>query len=162
MAKTHRASGRAVVIKEDKILLMKYKNGQYYNFPGGGVNEGETLAECAKREVLEESGITVVVNNMLFTLEVETKRYGLSGDPHISVFFSCTVDENKPTTIPIEPDSSPDDPSIFSVAEWVPINKLKDINFLPYIPENIIEYVNSGIFSPAFLSGQFEKNIRKD
>jgi 8-oxo-dGTP pyrophosphatase MutT (NUDIX family) len=87
MAKTHRASGRAVVIKDGRLLLTKYKNGQYYNFPGGGVEEGETLAECTKREVLEESGITVVVEDMLFTLEVETKRCGISGDPHISVFF---------------------------------------------------------------------------
>lgn len=157
MAKTHRASGRAVVIKNSQILLTKFKNGQYYNFPGGGVKEGETLAECAKREVLEESGITVVVENMLFTQEVETKRYGISGDPHISVFFRCTVDDNIPATVPSEPDYSPDDPSILAVAEWVPINKLKEINFLPYIPDNILEYVQTGVFSPRFLSGHFEK-----
>jgi len=50
-------------------------NGAYYNFPGGGVEEGETLAECTKREVLEESGITVHVEEMLFTLEVESRRW---------------------------------------------------------------------------------------
>ena len=157
MAKTHRASGRAVVIKDNKILLTKYMNGQYYNFPGGGVEEGETLAECAKREVLEESGITVIVEDMLFTLEVETKRYGIAGDPHISVFFKCTVDYNIPATVPIKPDYSPDDPSITAVVEWVPIVKLKEINFLPYIPDNIVKYTQTGVFNPKFLSGHFEK-----
>lgn len=157
MAKTHRASGRAVIIKDGCILLTKFKNGQYYNFPGGRVEEGETLAECAKREVLEESGITVVVNEMLFTLEVETKRCGISGDPHISVFFRCTVDESVPSTLPCKPDFSPDAPSIQAVVEWIPINRLKEINFLPYIPDNIFEYVHTGVFSPTFLSGQFEK-----
>jgi 8-oxo-dGTP diphosphatase len=158
MAKTHRASGRAVIIKDGHILLNKFNNGQYYNFPGGEVKEGETLAECAKREVLEESGVTVIVNDMLFTLEVETKRYGISGDPHISVFFRCTVDDSIPSTLPCKPDFSPDDPSILAVVEWVPINRLKEINLLPYIPDNIFEYVHTGVFSPTFLSGHFEKS----
>lgn len=157
MAKTHRASGRAVVIRDAQILLTKYMNGQYYNFPGGGVEEGETLAECAKREVFEESGITVVVEDMLFTLEVETERCGISGDPHISVFFRCTVDDNMPAAAPSKPDYSPDDPSIVAVVEWVPISKLAEINFLPYIPDNIQEYAQTGVFSPRFLSGHFEK-----
>ena len=87
MAKTHRVSGRAVIIKDGCILLNKFNNGQYYNFPGGGVEEGETLVECVKREVLEESGITVTVNDMLSTLELETKRYGISGGL-ILMFFS--------------------------------------------------------------------------
>lgn len=157
MAKTHRASGRAVVIKDDKILLTKFKNGQYYNFPGGGVEEGETLSECAKREVMEESGMIVSVGEMLFTLEVETKRYGISGDPHISIFFNCTVDDNTSPNIPSHPDRSPDDNSL-AVTEWVPINQLKEINFLPYIPDNIIDYVKTDTFNPKFLSGHFEKS----
>jgi 8-oxo-dGTP pyrophosphatase MutT (NUDIX family) len=157
MAKTHRVSGRAVVIKEGKILLTKFKNGLYYNFPGGGVEAGETLAECTKREVLEESGIAVFVEDMLFTLEVETKRYGIPDDPHISIFFRCVVDDNIPVVVPCKPDYGPDDPSIQAVTEWVPISKLKEINFLPYIPGNILEYVQTGEFTPKFLSGHFEK-----
>lgn len=44
MTKTHRVSGRAVIIEDGKILLNKFRNGLYYNFPGGGVEDGETLA----------------------------------------------------------------------------------------------------------------------
>jgi 8-oxo-dGTP diphosphatase len=157
MAKTHRVSGRAVIIKEDRILLTKFKNGLYYNFLGGGVEEGETLSECTKREVLEESGITVIAEDMLFTLEVETKRLNICGDPHISVFFRCTVDENVQAIVPSQPDYSPDDPTNAAIAVWVPLNKLFEINFLPYIPDNILEYVKTGEFHPKFLSGHFQK-----
>ena len=45
MAKTHRVSGRAVIIKDGCILLNKFNKGQYFNFPGGGVEEGETLVD---------------------------------------------------------------------------------------------------------------------
>jgi len=158
MARTHRVSGRAVVLKEDKILLTKFKNGLYYNFPGGGVEAGETLAECTKREVLEESGITAFVEDMLFTLEVETKRYGIPDDPHISVFFRCIVDDNIPAAVPCKPDYSPDEPTILAVTEWVPISKLKEINFLPYIPDKILDYIQTGEFTPKFLSGHFENS----
>lgn len=156
MAKTHRVSGRAVIIEDGKILLNKFRNGLYYNFPGGGVEAGETLAECTKREVLEETGITVVVEEALFTLEVEAKRSNIPGDPHISVFFRCVLDD-VPIRIPTMPDYCPDEPSNLAVTEWVPISKLREMNFLPYIPDQIINYVQTGVFSPAFLSGDFEK-----
>lgn len=157
MSRTHRASGRAIIIHEGHILLIRYKNGQYYNFPGGGVEDGETLAECVKREVLEETGLTVDVGEMLFTLEVETARLGINGDPHISVFFRCTIDSRVPEAVPCKLDHSPDDPTSLATATWVPLNRLREFNFLPYIPDIILDYSKSGVFRPAFLSGHFEK-----
>lgn len=161
MTKTHRVSGRAVIIEDGKILLNKFRNGLYYNFPGGGVEDGETLAECTKREVLEETGITVVVGEALLTLEVETKRCNIPGAPHISVFFRCTL-EDVPFRIPTMPDHCPDEPTSQAVTEWVPISKLMEISFLPYIPDQIINYVQTGVFSPTFISGHFENTRQRD
>ena len=42
---------------------------EYYTFPGGGLEEGETLEECAIREVKEEFGINVKVIRKLYELE---------------------------------------------------------------------------------------------
>jgi len=47
-----------VVMKEGKILLGKDTHkGDVYGIPGGHWESGETLKECAMREVEEESGV---------------------------------------------------------------------------------------------------------
>ena len=45
--------------------------GEYYVFPGGGLEENETLEECAKREIFEEFGIVVEVKNKLYLKKVD-------------------------------------------------------------------------------------------
>ncbi len=47
-----RVSSRAIIIDNDKILLNKFGDGVYYNFPGGGIEENETALEAVVRELL--------------------------------------------------------------------------------------------------------------
>lgn len=48
-----------VVVKDDKILIGRdtRKGDEVYGVPGGHWESGETLKECAAREVQEESGV---------------------------------------------------------------------------------------------------------
>ncbi len=49
-----------VTNKRGQFLLGKRKNGYkagYFGFPGGRVEVGENVLDCAKREILEETGI---------------------------------------------------------------------------------------------------------
>jgi 8-oxo-dGTP pyrophosphatase MutT (NUDIX family) len=48
---------RCIVIKDDSILLCKNIAGNFYFFPGGGLELGETINECIIREIDEEMGI---------------------------------------------------------------------------------------------------------
>ncbi|MEK7531199.1 MAG: NUDIX domain-containing protein [Patescibacteria group bacterium] len=51
-----------LVLKDGKVLMGKRTNAHgdgYYCGPGGHVEYGETIVECAKREALEETGLTV-------------------------------------------------------------------------------------------------------
>lgn len=50
-----REAVRAVVIKNNKILMVNSKNKDY-KFPGGGVKKNEDKIEALKREVEEETG----------------------------------------------------------------------------------------------------------
>lgn len=51
----------AVVVRDDRVLLVQRKNpphAEKWGFPGGKVEWGETMAEAAVRELLEETGVT--------------------------------------------------------------------------------------------------------
>lgn len=63
-----RATG--IVIKEGKILLIqRIKPGEeYYVFPGGGLEMGESIEEALVREVGEELSLEVTEFRLLFDL----------------------------------------------------------------------------------------------
>lgn len=51
-----------IIRKDDKVLIGKRINAHHANVwsvPGGHLEFGETLAECARREVMEETGIEI-------------------------------------------------------------------------------------------------------
>lgn len=59
-----------IILKDDKILLVYEKNANYWGFPKGHIEEGETEIQTALREIKEEVGLDVKID--------ETKRYTLN------------------------------------------------------------------------------------
>ncbi len=59
----------AVVVDGGRVLVMKrHKRGRDYAvLPGGGVEEGETAAEAALRELHEETTLVAEVDRLLWT-----------------------------------------------------------------------------------------------
>lgn len=54
-----RPSVRAVIIKNGKIAMVHSLKYDYYKFPGGGLESGESHLEAMVREVKEETGLAV-------------------------------------------------------------------------------------------------------
>ena len=63
MNKTIREAVRCFLVKDSKVVVIKYKSGNikegYYDIPGGKIEKGETPEEAAIREMKEETGIKV-------------------------------------------------------------------------------------------------------
>ncbi len=55
-----RPSVRGIIIKNGRIAMMHSLKYDYYKFPGGGIDTGETHLQTLIREVKEESGLTVI------------------------------------------------------------------------------------------------------
>jgi len=59
---------RTVVIVDGRVLLVRHGYVAGWQFPGGGVDPGETAEAAAKREVLEETGFAIEGQMQLFGL----------------------------------------------------------------------------------------------
>ena len=105
-----RIAGRGIVVREGKILLSHELNTGVYMTPGGGIEDGETLSECCKRELMEETGYIVEPLQHFLTINeysFETK--------YVSNYFICEViGEGKQILTDIEVEHG-------IVPEWVKI-----------------------------------------
>ena len=71
-----------VLVEDDRVALIeRFRGGNhYYVFPGGGVDEGETIEEAAIREMEEETGLRVTVRCKLAEIYfgLSTQHYYLA------------------------------------------------------------------------------------
>ena len=63
-----------VIIKDNKVLLIKDKKDFFWKFPGGQAEPNETLEQTCIREVKEELGIDVSDLKHLLTITLQKDR----------------------------------------------------------------------------------------
>jgi ADP-ribose pyrophosphatase YjhB (NUDIX family) len=77
-----------VVLNARNELLLAhhvYRSGIVWGLPGGGVQHGESLEHAMRREVLEETGLSVEVSGLL-QVSLDARR------PLLNCYFLCTVE----------------------------------------------------------------------
>jgi 8-oxo-dGTP diphosphatase len=122
------------ILKDGKVLLHKRRSDSHghdtWAFPGGHLESGESLEDCARRETLEEAGIRIknirfgTVTNDIFdegTLTGTSKHY-------ITLIMLADWDSGEPRVM--EPDKA-------ERWEWFAWDELPEPLFLPL--ENLVK-----------------------
>lgn len=108
-----------IIVNDGKILLVKTESIGKYFFPGGGIERGENVIGALNREILEETGIEVEIENFFmfkekfFYHDLLNKAY-----QHYYFFYIC-----KPKTFDLLKNKNKDRP------RWVDLKSLKIKNF---------------------------------
>lgn len=84
--KQTRIASRALIFKDNKILLSYEKNNDVYMTPGGAIEKNETPEECCAREVAEETGYKIDVGDFIYTVN----EY-VYDDLFICNYFKCEI-----------------------------------------------------------------------
>ncbi len=125
-----RVRSAAIILKDNQILLMERNNHgkHYWIFPGGKVEENETLEEAALREVAEETTIQTKLTKKLYSHYYEDSDAFLnnqhfflgeyiSGEPQLSADSEELQDNAKGQNL--------------YYPQWVPTEKLPGLLLYP-------------------------------
>lgn len=90
-----RPSVRGIIIHDGKVAMVHSLKYDYYKFPGGGIEDGESLEEALLREVAEESGLQVILPSIREYGLVHRIQKGQKEAMFIqdNYYFLCEVEE---------------------------------------------------------------------
>ena len=103
-----------IMIRGGSVLAMRDERSPYYYLPGGRVKMGETAENAIVREIKEELGIEIKVDDYLTTIEYDYPKFHLSMD-----CFFCHIEEGSPTLLEHE------------AARWLSGDQLEQVDWLP-------------------------------
>jgi len=130
-----------VLIRNNKILVQREKDGTEYALPGGHVRIGETSEESLIREYKEETGADMLCSRMLW-VEESFWKWGNKNAHTIALYYLISLKNE--TDIPEDYfQSQKDNCNVF--LEWVAIDDLKEIKIYPSFIKEKIQNISGDI-----------------
>ncbi len=137
------AAGGIVINEKNEVLLQLRSDTNSWGIPGGAMDPGEDVAECVIREVYEETGVTVVPEQITSVLSGEDFLHAYpNGDQVgiISITFRCR---------PVSGEPKVNDEESFAV-QYFPSDALPE-NMIPrhrLMVEKALEHKPQAYFRP--------------
>lgn len=118
----------AIIRQDDKVFATQRGYGDYkdwWEFPGGKVEAGETPEEALIREIKEELDTEIIVDEFITTVEYEYPEFHLVMD-----CFWSSIKNGELKLLEHE------------AARWLPLNDISQVKWLPADIEAINEIKN--------------------
>ncbi|MBV9159223.1 MAG: NUDIX domain-containing protein [Candidatus Kaiserbacteria bacterium] len=138
-----RLSIYGVCVREDKVLLHGYRDG--WDFPGGGIERGETLDEAFEREFHEETGLSARRGRLL-RVASDFFIHPTSDQPlhTLLMFFATEAISGEISTEFFDEHEK----AVARAAEWKPLLELRMLKFYnPLSMDENIDLVNAAATS---------------
>ena len=109
----------AIIRKEDKIFATQRGYGDWkdwWEFPGGKMEVGETPEEALKREIREELSTEISVDEFLCTVEYDYPKFHLTMHCYLCSLLTEALHLNE-----------------HEAAKWLAKDKLESVKWLPSV-----------------------------
>jgi 8-oxo-dGTP pyrophosphatase MutT (NUDIX family) len=145
----------AILIEDNKVVLIERHRADrhYFTFPGGGVDEDETVKQAVLREMMEETGLRVSVKSKVAEIWFQGNRQEYFFVENLGGEFGTGTGEEYTRSSPL------DELRYGSYHPlWMPISELLNNPVLPVeMAEMVIKSVNEGWPSEPVIIFEKEK-----
>ena len=131
-----------VLVQNNRILVQRDRNGNEYALPGGHVRIGETLEDGLIREIMEEMGVQIRCDRLLWSEEC---FWTWNGRQAHSMAFYYLIELCDGFGIPDNGEFISQKDNCDVVLGWLPIDRLQGITIYPEFIKNEITDLNGPI-----------------
>ena len=113
-----------IIINEDNEILVSDEcrfSESFTKFPGGGLQWGEGIKECLKRELQEELGTESVIGALFYVTDFFQESAFRSEDQLISFYYLVDSIETATINVSVSSDNSTKSEEVF---RWVSLERI--------------------------------------